>query len=251
MSAPSAPTSNRSPTRGTRAIANTSWSISPSSPSAASSAAAMAPPPSIAGPSTGQSWLAQHLALPNGIPSRDCIRRLAHGAQARGLPTLLPGLDRRRDPDRRRRRPDVSSPSTARPVAARTTRAKGLGALHIVSAWASEEGIALGQVATDAKIQRDHRHPAAPGADRPGRHPDHDRRDGLPEGDRRADRRRWRRLRDRRQGQPAEAPGGDPDALLRSPGERPEGPPVPVPRDARRRARPHRRTVVLSREGAA
>jgi predicted transposase YbfD/YdcC len=30
-------------------------------------------------------------------------------------------------------------------------RAKDLGALHIVSAWATEEGIALGQVATDAK----------------------------------------------------------------------------------------------------
>src|SRR5436190_1005947 len=29
--------------------------------------------------------------------------------------------------------------------------AKDLGPLHIVSAWASEEGIALGQVATDAK----------------------------------------------------------------------------------------------------
>src|SRR6185437_566092 len=29
--------------------------------------------------------------------------------------------------------------------------AKGLGAIHIVSAWASEEGIALGQVATEAK----------------------------------------------------------------------------------------------------
>ena len=29
--------------------------------------------------------------------------------------------------------------------------AKGLGALHVVSAWASEEGIALGQVATDEK----------------------------------------------------------------------------------------------------
>src|SRR5205814_4652072 len=28
---------------------------------------------------------------------------------------------------------------------------KDLGALHIVSAWASEEGIALGQVATDGK----------------------------------------------------------------------------------------------------
>jgi predicted transposase YbfD/YdcC len=30
-------------------------------------------------------------------------------------------------------------------------RAKDLGALHIISAWATEEGIALGQVATDAK----------------------------------------------------------------------------------------------------
>ena len=30
-------------------------------------------------------------------------------------------------------------------------KAKGLGALHIVSAWASEQGIALGQVATEAK----------------------------------------------------------------------------------------------------
>src|SRR3954466_8620806 len=29
--------------------------------------------------------------------------------------------------------------------------ANGLGALHIVSAWATEEGIALGQVATDAR----------------------------------------------------------------------------------------------------
>src|SRR3954451_21619300 len=29
--------------------------------------------------------------------------------------------------------------------------AKDLGPLHLVSAWASEEGIALGQVATDAK----------------------------------------------------------------------------------------------------
>src|SRR4029077_12967976 len=30
-------------------------------------------------------------------------------------------------------------------------KAHDLGALHIVSAWASEEGIALGQVATEAK----------------------------------------------------------------------------------------------------
>ncbi len=50
------------------------------------------------------------------------IPHIIPGAQARGLPTLLPGLDRRRDPDRRRHAPIASSPSTARPVAARTTR---------------------------------------------------------------------------------------------------------------------------------
>jgi predicted transposase YbfD/YdcC len=96
------------------------------------------------------SWLAQHLALPNGIPSRDCIRRLlmtlkpeafqrcflawvrdaiATGAHDPGRLVAIDGKTCRRSHD----------------------RAKGLGALHIVSAWATEEGIALGQVATDAK----------------------------------------------------------------------------------------------------
>jgi predicted transposase YbfD/YdcC len=97
-----------------------------------------------------QSWLAQYLALPNGIPSRDCIRRLlivlkpeafqrcfqawigdtitAHA----GSPDRLVAIDGKSNRGSR-------------------DRAKDLGALHIVSAWATEEGIALGQVATDAK----------------------------------------------------------------------------------------------------
>ncbi len=95
-------------------------------------------------------WLAQHLALPNGIPSRDCIRRLlvalkpeafqrcfrawiadaiSTGANHSGRLVAIDGKTCRRSHD----------------------RAKDLGALHIVSAWATEEGIALGQVATDAK----------------------------------------------------------------------------------------------------
>jgi predicted transposase YbfD/YdcC len=96
------------------------------------------------------SWLAQHLALPNGIPSRDCIRRL--------LIILKPEAFQRcflawiadavpidaRDPDRL----IAIDGKTCR---GSHDKAKGLGALHIVSAWASEQGIALGQVATDAK----------------------------------------------------------------------------------------------------
>src|SRR4051812_21208529 len=96
------------------------------------------------------SWLAQHLALPNGIPSRDCIRRrlvavkpqaFRRGFQA-WIADAIPA-----DADR-----------AGRPVAidgkacrGSHDRAKGLGAPHLVSAWATEQGIAPGQVATDAK----------------------------------------------------------------------------------------------------
>jgi predicted transposase YbfD/YdcC len=96
------------------------------------------------------SWLAQHLALPNGIPSRDCIRRL--------LIALKPEAFQRcfqawiadaisSDSDDLRRLVAIDG-KTCR---GSHDTAKELGALHIVSAWASEEGIALGQVATDAK----------------------------------------------------------------------------------------------------
>jgi predicted transposase YbfD/YdcC len=98
-----------------------------------------------------ESWLALHLALPNGIPSRDCIRRLLvmlkPEAFQRCFQTWIADAI-----------PIDEATSTKRLVAidGKTCRrshdaAKGLGALHIVSAWASEEGIALGQVATDAK----------------------------------------------------------------------------------------------------
>jgi hypothetical protein len=96
------------------------------------------------------SWLAQHLALPNGIPSRDCIRRL--------LMVLKPEAFQRcfqawiRDAIAT----DADHPDCLVAIDGKTCRgshdtAKSLGALHIVSAWATEEGIALGQVATGAK----------------------------------------------------------------------------------------------------
>jgi predicted transposase YbfD/YdcC len=95
-------------------------------------------------------WLIQYLTLPNGIPSRDCIRRL--------LLALKPEAFQRcfqvwitdaiaTDDSNLKRLVAIDGKTNRRSH----DRAKDLGALHIVSAWASEEGIALGQVATDAK----------------------------------------------------------------------------------------------------
>jgi predicted transposase YbfD/YdcC len=96
------------------------------------------------------SWLAQHLAPPNGVPSRDCIRRL--------LMALKPEAFRRCFRARIGDAIPVDTGGSRRLVAidgkacrGSHDEAKGLGALHIVSAWASEQGIAPGQVATDAK----------------------------------------------------------------------------------------------------
>jgi predicted transposase YbfD/YdcC len=97
-------------------------------------------------------WLREHLALPNGIPSRDCIRRLlialAPEAFQRCFQTWIATAIMTDAED--------APPDRIVAIDGKTCRGShdaghGLGALHIVSAWASEEGIALGQVATEAK----------------------------------------------------------------------------------------------------
>jgi predicted transposase YbfD/YdcC len=95
-------------------------------------------------------WLKGFLTLPNGIPSRDCIRRL--------LMALSPEAFQKCFQNWIADAIHTDETGTKRLVAldGKSCRrshddAKGLGPLHIVSAWASEEGIALGQVATAAK----------------------------------------------------------------------------------------------------
>lgn len=95
-------------------------------------------------------WLKGFLVLPNGIPSRDCIRRL--------LMALKPEAFQKCFQDWITDALQTDDDGTKRLVAidGKTCRrshdkAHDLGALHIVSAWASEEGIALGQVAIEAK----------------------------------------------------------------------------------------------------
>jgi predicted transposase YbfD/YdcC len=96
------------------------------------------------------SWLALHLALPNGIPSRDCIRRLLMALKPEAFQRCFQAWitdAMATDGDTTGRLVAIDGKTCRRSH----DRAKDLGALHIVSAWASEEGIALGQVATDAK----------------------------------------------------------------------------------------------------
>jgi predicted transposase YbfD/YdcC len=95
-------------------------------------------------------WLRQFLALPNGIPSRDCIRRL--------LMALKPEAFQACFQDWIATAIETDGSGAARLVAidGKTCRrshdaSQHLGPLHIVSAWASEEGITLGQVATEEK----------------------------------------------------------------------------------------------------
>ena len=95
-------------------------------------------------------WLGNFLSLPNGIPSRDCIRRLFMALKPEAFQKCF------QEWIAHVTKTDESHPKRLIAIDGKTYRrshdaAKDLGPLHIVSAWASEEGIALGQVATEAK----------------------------------------------------------------------------------------------------
>jgi predicted transposase YbfD/YdcC len=97
-----------------------------------------------------QDWLEQFLSLPNGIPSRDCIRRLLIALKPEAFQKCF------QDWITDAIQTDDSSADVLIAIDGKTCRrshdaSQQLGALHIVSAWASEEGIALGQVATEEK----------------------------------------------------------------------------------------------------
>ena len=97
-----------------------------------------------------EDWLATLLELPNGIPSRDCIRRILSALKPAAfqhcfqnwIAACLLG-----DADGSHRTIAIDGKTMRRSH----DKAAGLGPLHIVSAWASEQGIALGQLATAEK----------------------------------------------------------------------------------------------------
>lgn len=95
-------------------------------------------------------WLKQFLSLPNGVPSRDCIRRLLMALKPEAFQKCFQGWVAQAI------QTGEGGPARLVAIDGKTCRGshdagKGLGPLHLVSAWASEEGVALGQVAADDK----------------------------------------------------------------------------------------------------
>lgn len=95
-------------------------------------------------------WLATLLALPNGIPSRDGIRRVLSTHQPQAFQTCFREWIAAWvvDSDADGRATIAIDGKTMRRSHDRNAE---LGPLHLVSAWASEQGLSLGQVATQEK----------------------------------------------------------------------------------------------------
>ena len=95
-------------------------------------------------------WLRQVLALPNGIPSRDCIRRILCTLQPEAFQTCFQSWIAACLMNE-----DADGPPTiaidGKSLRRSHDRGGGLGPLHMVSAWACEHGLALAQVATEEK----------------------------------------------------------------------------------------------------
>jgi predicted transposase YbfD/YdcC len=86
------------------------------------------------------------LELPNGIPSHDTFNRILSTVKPTTLQAvLLPWLLERRG------LPGDWIHLDGKTMRRTRRNSKGLGALHVVSAWAGQTGLTLGQVAVDAK----------------------------------------------------------------------------------------------------
>lgn len=98
-------------------------------------------------------WLAGFLELPHGIPSRDCFRRVLSSLKPTAFQKCFESLIadclavQETGQESGKRLIAVDGKTMRRSH----NRAAGLGPLHIVSAWATEYGLALGQVATEEK----------------------------------------------------------------------------------------------------
>lgn len=117
-------------------------------------------------------WLRQHLELPHGIPSHDTIGRILVALQPAAFQKCfeawIAAILRARDepaPQAESNTDAEPQPSPTAPAVAKRRhiavdgktlrrshdRRKDLGPLHLVSAWAVECGVSLGQLATEEK----------------------------------------------------------------------------------------------------
>lgn len=102
-------------------------------------------------------WLSRCLRLPHGLPSHDTIGRVLEALQPQAfqkcfinwLDSLCAACDEQaaQDGESLRRHLAIDGKTLRRSH----DRRRGLGPLHLVSVWATEQGITLGQLATEEK----------------------------------------------------------------------------------------------------
>lgn len=104
---------------------------------------------------SNQTWLLQHLELPNGVPSHDTIGRLLALLKPEAFQRCFQKwIDTLTEADAS----GGTEPSPQKVIAIdgkalrrSHNRKKNLGALFLVSAWSVENGVSLGQLATEEK----------------------------------------------------------------------------------------------------
>lgn len=103
---------------------------------------------------SNEDWLRQYLSLPNGIPSHDTISRILKILRPSAFQEcFVQWLNRIGDAAAAAEAEDslVHIALDGKCLRRSHDRSSGLGALHVVSAWATQRGISLGQVAVDGK----------------------------------------------------------------------------------------------------
>ncbi len=96
-----------------------------------------------------RNWLRRHLKLPHGIPSHDTLRRFLERVDPQAFQrSFTAWIESLLIPDSEGARLLNIDGKTLRRS---HDRKRGLGPLHLVSVWASEQGLTLGQVATEEK----------------------------------------------------------------------------------------------------
>jgi hypothetical protein len=94
-----------------------------------------------------QKWLRTFLSLRGGIPSADTVRRLFEAIDPKKFAECFD----RMVAHLAAHMPDQLIAIDGKTMRRTFSRSAGTGPLHVVSAWAVEQGVTLGQVVTDAK----------------------------------------------------------------------------------------------------
>jgi predicted transposase YbfD/YdcC len=99
-----------------------------------------------------QDWLKKSLELPHGIPSRDCIRRVLQRLQPEAFQSCFAEWLNSLVGPSGAKFLSIDGKTLRRSYGGRShDEQHQLGALHLVSVWASEQGLTLGQIATAEK----------------------------------------------------------------------------------------------------